>query len=224
MTGSSDGDDVALAGEYALGVLTPADTVAFERRLDGDARLRATLAEWHERLAGMLAHVPPVLPPQRLEREVLSRLFPHAARPRARWRHPFAPLAAGAALALGLVLAAPFLPIPGGAEAVATVAAEDGSLRVAARFDADTDMLLLVREAGAPRPGRALELWLIPEETSPVSLGVLPARSRSLLHLTPALVAAMEGGTLAISDEPAGGSPTGSPTGEVLAVGLVQAA
>ena len=36
-----------------------------------------------------------------------------------------------------------------------------------------------------------------------------------------ALRAALEGAVLAISDEPTGGSPTGAPTGDVLALGEI---
>ena len=43
--------------------------------------------------------------------------------------------------------------------------------------------------------------------------------SFSVFELTPELGGLIAGGTLAVSDEPLGGSPTGAPTGEILATG-----
>jgi anti-sigma-K factor RskA len=56
---------------------------------------------------------------------------------------------------------------------------------------------------------------------APVSLGVLPADAVARIALTEQLKAALQNGTLAVSDEPIGGSTTGAPTGDVLAVGKV---
>ncbi|MEL6126646.1 MAG: anti-sigma factor [Pseudomonadota bacterium] len=55
-----------------------------------------------------------------------------------------------------------------------------------------------------------------------VSLGVLPEEPDARISVAVALRPLLPGGTLAISDEPPGGSPTGAPTGEVLAVGAVE--
>jgi anti-sigma-K factor RskA len=49
-------------------------------------------------------------------------------------------------------------------------------------------------------------------------LGVIPADRESLFEITPEIAALIDGGTLAVSDEPAGGSPTGTPTGAILAI------
>jgi anti-sigma-K factor RskA len=68
-----------------------------------------------------------------------------------------------------------------------------------------------------------LELWLIEGDAAPVSLGVLPEAPQARVPLDRALAARIAAGALlAISDEPEGGSPTGAPTGAVLAAGPVQ--
>ena len=69
---------------------------------------------------------------------------------------------------------------------------------------------------------RSLELWTLPHNAAPQSLGLvpasgivklpLPARSASTLPDIPAL---------AVSLEPKGGSPTGAPTGPVLYSGTL---
>jgi anti-sigma-K factor RskA len=50
---------------------------------------------------------------------------------------------------------------------------------------------------------------------------VLPDAGLVTLPLSDAMGARLAGGTLAISDEPDGGSPTGAPTGAVLATAPV---
>jgi len=52
------------------------------------------------------------------------------------------------------------------------------------------------------------------------SLGAMNARE-NIEALNAEILAAPNGAVLAVSDEPAGGSPTGTPTGAVLAVGAV---
>ncbi|MFT5948474.1 MAG: anti-sigma-K factor RskA, partial [Paracoccaceae bacterium] len=82
--------------------------------------------------------------------------------------------------------------------------------------------LSITRIAGAAVPGRVLELWLIAEgAAAPVSLGVMPDITPATLSVRKELRTLMIGGTLAISDEPLGGSLTGAPTGAVLATGKI---
>ncbi|MEC9311615.1 MAG: anti-sigma factor, partial [Pseudomonadota bacterium] len=103
------------------------------------------------------------------------------------------------------------------------LASADGDLVVAAGLDAEQNLLLIRRDQGAPRPGRALELWLIADGAeAPVSLGVLPDENEIFVTLPAELVQQFAGATLAISDEPEGGSPTGAPTGAVLAAAAVE--
>ena len=65
--------------------------------------------------------------------------------------------------------------------------------------------------------GRAYELWLIPDaDAPPQSLGLLPASGRQTVTVPAALRT-----QLAVSIEPAGGSPTGLPTGPVIYRGVL---
>lgn len=115
---------------------------------------------------------------------------------------------------------APLPPVD--APYVAEPSAEDGSLAVRAIYDDATGRLFVEREAGGPAPGRALELWLIAGEDAPVSLGVLPDDPRAVVPVPDEMRDRFAGSALAISDEPEGGSPTGAPTGDILAVGQVR--
>ncbi|KKK92899.1 hypothetical protein LCGC14_2698290, partial [marine sediment metagenome] len=56
---------------------------------------------------------------------------------------------------------------------------------------------------------------------APVSLGVLPDSKTMRIPIPPLWRDQTAQMTLAISDEPVGGSPTGAPTGDILAVGAM---
>jgi anti-sigma-K factor RskA len=65
-----------------------------------------------------------------------------------------------------------------------------------------------------------MELWLIPAGDKPHSLGLISPAQPVLIEVPRGLVARMSPDTaLAISMEPPGGSPTGQPSGPVLASG-----
>ena len=63
------------------------------------------------------------------------------------------------------------------------------------------------------------ELWWLGPD-GPVSMGVIPKRGESGAAI-PTQIATLDGKQLAVSLEPRGGSPSGSPTGPVIAVGEV---
>jgi anti-sigma-K factor RskA len=71
-------------------------------------------------------------------------------------------------------------------------------------------------------PGRAPELWLIPAGGKPIPVGMIAHDRPTTIALDAKLVAQL-GPTalLAVSVEPVGGSPTGQPTGAVVAKGVI---
>jgi anti-sigma-K factor RskA len=87
---------------------------------------------------------------------------------------------------------------------------------------ADAERYLSVRTAARAKPpaGRTYELWALPKNGNPVSLGVLPQQEGSSQRvLTPLQREALSRSEkIAVSVEPAGGSPTGQPTGPVVFV------
>jgi anti-sigma-K factor RskA len=68
-------------------------------------------------------------------------------------------------------------------------------------------------------PGRALELWAVPAQGAPRSLGLVQAAGATTL-LRPQLL--RDTAAFAVSVEPAGGSPTGAPTGPIVSVGKLR--
>ena len=226
-------EEQALTAEYVLGLLSAEEEAAFEEVLAVDPELRAEYAFWADRIAALTDDLPQETPPERVLEAIRAELFGAAHRPaRAGWlqRLGLLPAVVGGLVAALAVLWVINLYVPSAREGVvppaqvlqAQIAAEDDSLIVNAAFDAGANVLALDRAAGeAAPPDRAREVWLIAGDTPPVSLGLLSDDSRTTLALSPELAAVLPGATLAISDEPAGGSPTGSPTGAVLAVGQV---
>jgi anti-sigma-K factor RskA len=70
--------------------------------------------------------------------------------------------------------------------------------------------------------GREAQLWLIAGDLPPQSLGLLPADRAVRLAVPEDLrLLADANSVFAISLEPPGGSPTGLPTGPVVAQGLL---
>jgi anti-sigma-K factor RskA len=217
--------DKVLAGEYALGLLPQDEAEEFAARLKAEPELRALYAAWVEDFAGLADDLPDVTPPGSVMRNIEAQLFKGKeisilARLRMWWL-------AGVVVAAAVVIAV-FAGLfetgpraPANPDYRADIAAEDGSLIVAAAYDAATGRLFLKRLAGRAAPDRAFELWLIAGDNPPVSLGVLPETDTAELTVRPDLRQDLGSGILAISDEPTGGSPTGQVTGPVLAIGPV---
>jgi len=87
------------------------------------------------------------------------------------------------------------------------------------------ELAVHVHTAHALDSGKSLELWVLPVTGSPVSLGVLPLTGEEHLVLSAQQRAAFVGAKqLAVTLEPAGGSPSGLPTGPVLHVAPLTAA
>lgn len=225
---TSEEEDRVLAGEYVLGLLNTADRAAVDHRLTTDPALRALVAAWADDMVALTDDMDEVLPPDRVWTNLNADLFGEKRRGLfGRW--------AGFSVigyALGGVVAAGFawmvfvsgLLDPVVPEFRASVVSEDARIAFAADFDADTGKLYLARARGEPAPDRSFELWLIADGSDPVSLIVWPEKvAENVIKLPDALAAKVAGGVLAISDEPRGGSPTGLPTGTVLAVGQIVA-
>jgi len=205
-------EDDALAGEYVLGVLSLTDRLAVETRLKNDTAFAALVTAWEDRLAPLNdayadAPAPDLLP------QIEARLFPTPAKP---VRRPIFGWLFGALTAAAVAAGAAFLLLPPpAAPVIATLGEATSPLRFEARFDGQA--LTITRVAGSAAPeGQVQEVWIIAPDAAPVSLGLMPGDS-----LTVPYPEAPGGWTLAVSLEPQGGSPTGAPTGPVLAAGTI---
>ena len=105
-------------------------------------------------------------------------------------------------------------------EILASLEPVAGDLAFDVRIDPPTHTVAIDYRAGELPDGRVLQLWLIPEGSDPISLGVMSPGGDHIVVLSDEMAARVPGATLAVSDEPEGGSPTGLPTGEVQAAGV----
>lgn len=221
-------DDISLlAAEYVLRLLPPAEEATVAARLARDPALAEEVAAWTARLSGLDAEIIESAPRAVVKAQLERRLFGQAA-PVSWWQRAglwqtvsFASVAVAAFFAFQALQ--PVDDIAPAPLFVSDISAEDQSLRLLAVYDSAAGEVRLTRTAGAAETGRVLQLWAIAPDADPVSLGVLPDTVATVVSLPEALRADAAALVLAVSDEPPGGSPTGLPTGAVLAVGKVNA-
>jgi anti-sigma-K factor RskA len=223
-------DDDALAAEYVLGVLDRAERAQAHARIGRDAAFARLVAAWEARLSGLNDDFPEVPPARSVKAALDRRLFdapqsPTAPASASIWSSiAFWRALSGAALAGLAVLAVIMFRAPGGdgERLIALMTAEKSDKQFVALYDPARKSLRVARIAGGKPLGRDEELWLI-ESGKPVSLGIIGASGAKAPAVPRELASKLtEGATLAVSDEPAGGSPTGLPTGEVVAAGPVK--
>ncbi len=213
-----------LAAEYVLGTLDADAARTVAARAEHEPALRALIEDWERRLAPLSALADPVAPPPALWTRLAASIAPRPSRRRTRvidsiafWRGA---TAAGFALAAALA-AIVFLRSPPGVPVAALVPPNGAPAAFIAEVQPDGRLRLIPLAPVRVAQGKALELWALPPgATRPVSLGVIPA-SGNRVAPTPSTAS---GTQIMVSLEPAGGSPTGLPTGPVLYAGTVQAA
>jgi len=215
-------EDELIAAEYALGVLSGADRAAAERRLARDRAFARLVAAWEERLSPWAGEIDEGAPPPQVWDRIAAAL-PAPPAPRAGlwqslafWRGLTFATGALAAACMGALI---YL---GSAQKAPLVAALDGGGRHAfvATIDPRRNAILVLPAAFAQSADRVPELWLIPPGEKPRSLGLIDPNKPVALTIPPGLIAqATTQAVLAVSLEPPGGSPTGQPTGPVIATG-----
>lgn len=238
-----EGDEL-LAAEYALGVLDDAARREFEARLPREAALARAVAAWRERLAPMLDEAAEVAPPLWMWARIRAHLGLGDADARHTplwqrlpfWRGmAFAGLAATAASLIALVglrgplfapPAEPGVPVAGAnlphpVRWLATFVREGGVPAYVAAVDEDACTILLMPRPDAAVPaGKVAELWVIAGDGVPRSLGLPDSGRVHAIEIPRRLRMHLQTATLmAVSLEPPGGSPTGLPTGPVVAQG-----
>lgn len=213
-----------LAAEYVLGTLKGRARRRFEGWMHNDAALRRTTAEWQDRLMPMAELSGAVNPRPQVWTGIERRLN---LRPQRKawqlwgddaigfWRSLGLASSAFAAVLL-FVLATKTLDAPV-IDHVATLT--DAQAQTALLVTADTRRKTLgvrVMDNVAVASDKVLQLWAIPKQGAPRSLGVLPRNGSVELALTDRAIGS-DVVMLAISLEPTGGSPDpNGPTGPVL--------
>ena len=220
-----------LAGEYALGLLSPRAGRGFERRLKLDAGLRGSLRSWESRFGSVVEGIQPVEPPP----ELWVRVYENLPKKRLAkgeektislweslrlWRNLAFFGSAMAILLLAYVGFGPGFrqtPLP---TQVAMIS-DAQSAKTAWMVSVMPEQKMLKVTAMDPPPmaeDRSMELWMLPTTgQAPVSLGLLPMKGSMMMPVEEGKMQVLaKASRLAVSLEPKGGSPTGAPTGPVL--------
>lgn len=234
-TPKDDDEDTLRAAEYALGVLSQRERRSFENEALADPALKALIADWEERLAGLADTLAPVEPPARVLAALRARIAANGAqgdRPVARvslwesaafWRGvSFASLGATAAACIAMVVAlgqfAPKPPETG--RLVATLDQDKGQVAFVASYDAVRQQIIVVPARIEVAPNRVPELWIVTRAGQVISLGVVNGTEPRAIALPEELIAETRAGTpLVITLEPPGGAPGGVATGPAIAKG-----
>ena len=207
-----------LAAEYVLGALHGPARRRFDRLITDRSDIRFTVWRWERQLNEFASALEPRKPPRHVCKNIRHRInLSQSAKPATprRWRGLWLALPSAIAAAW---LAIALFPTPI-VERIAIFA--DQNAEVLWVISADLDQGILEAEAlSAPAlaGNSSHELWILRAEEPPLSLGLLPLNVGSVetpisARLVTALAVAVR---LAISVEPAGGSPTGLPTGPVV--------
>jgi anti-sigma-K factor RskA len=228
--GPERGGDDLLAAEYVLGVLSADERQIVTRRIDAETDFARLVDGWEVHLSPLAAAYPEIEPPASVKTAVDRRLFESTAATAvpqraglwsslAFWRG----LAAAAVAALAIYVAVPYLNPPvvqPQTRLVASLAADGSDVKYLAVYDAAHHEVGLSHVSGERAAGKDFELWMIEGKNAPVSMGVIPAGATAHIVVSPAAQQKLaQGAVLAVSLEPAGGSPTGQPTGPVVAAG-----
>jgi anti-sigma-K factor RskA len=221
----------ALAAQYVTGTLRGRARRRFEALLGAHAALCTAVRRWQDRLMPLTTVLAPQTPPLRVWQGVERTLWPQltaAAAPPWWQRLGFWRGASGAAgvaaLALAVLLAMPPVqapPIVVVLQGTGDAAQPPGSF--VASFSAD-GRALVTRPLTpvAMQNDRVLELWAVPPQGAPRSLGLISTNGVTVIardKLPQRVLDAANTSALAVSVEPAGGSPTGAPTGPVVFAG-----
>ncbi len=207
-----------LAAEFVLGTLAGAARRRFERWRDADGFVERRVRAWEERLAGLAFQLAPVAPSPAVWASIERRIGPAQG---GRWRAFAAAVAAVAVLGLGWFLWQELRVAEPQAQAVIASKGGEALWRIELAADGEHVEVSAIGAVSYPDQ-RSLELWALPSEAAPVSLGLMPASGRLRLALDERQRTAIGlAVNVAVSEEPLGGSPTGAPTGPVLYVAAI---
>lgn len=223
--------------EYVLGVLDADARAAVAHEVATSEEAAIAVALWQRRLSPLAESLPEVVPSAPVWPRIRAALGwepQREGRPVGLWAtpRPWQWLSLGTSLAAAACL---FMLMRGPAEIpkaghiavmVSSIRQDDGVTDWTATMDLDRKQIVVVPASSPTVPnGRSTQLWLIPAGKAPISVGVFAPGSTSVLPLSAQLLAQLgPTAALAVSLEPAGGSPTGQPTGPVVAKGAISGA
>lgn len=210
------------AAELALGLLEGGERAAALRRVLADPDFAREVEEWRQRMTGLFDDYPEVAAPV----SVAERLVAPETSPAKRGSWPIIAMltALAASVALFFVIRTPEPIVAPHHMMVASLMMSDKSAAVPAMIDMNTGEMSIPQADMAPK-GMTAQLWMIGGDGVPRSMGMLATAGPSRMMLPMEKRRHLKiGMMLAVSVEPLGGSPTGKPTGPVVASGKLSIA
>ncbi|MBB3121392.1 anti-sigma factor [Pseudoduganella violacea] len=213
-----------LAAEYVLGSLRGGARRRLESWMHEDAALRRSVAEWQDRLAPMTEFAAPATPRPRVWEAIENRLqLPRPIKPWQFWRRDRAAmwrslsLASGALATLLAILLLIGQPEPVHIDHIATLGDDQAQTVLLLTGDSrrrTMDVRVVSRLSIAS--GKTLQLWAVPSQGAPRSLGLLSGAHGARLAMNERATGS-DVAMLAVSLEPQGGSPDpNGPSGPIL--------
>ncbi|MEP6907926.1 MAG: anti-sigma factor [Pseudoxanthomonas sp.] len=241
-------EGAVLAGEYVLGVLDAPQRRTAEQRIASEPAFATEVATWENHFMVLAEKVTPVAVPDYVWARIGSALgFGPPSRAvvlperTSLWNNVglwrwlgVGGFAAAAVCALALlnavrvpeaappqqVAVAPPLVEP--APMSSTLARDDGKPGFVASVDQRSGRLTITPLNPVTEQGRVQELWLIPADGTPRSLGIVSSERAQSGQVPEKWLAMLdERAILAITLEPPGGGPGGNPSGPVTAKGAI---
>ncbi len=226
-------EDMA-AAELALGVLEGDERAAALRRVLAEPEFAQSVERWRAHFALLFDRVGEVSPSADLLERIEGRIdgrFANQA-PVRREANPWKPTAIAAGLAALLMSVVAFRPVESppppaappavaSASMIAAMALGDNGGAQPAMYDAAKGLVKMPGPMPIPA-GKSAQLWVIEGKAAPKPLGTFRSTGPGIYEAETTMGTVIPAGaTLAISIEPLGGSPTGAPTGPVIASGTL---
>jgi anti-sigma-K factor RskA len=226
---------IAEAGEYVAGLMSPMEAENFERMIATDADTRAAVAMWREKLMPLDETAPQVAPTpalwDRIERAIgaepmvkptgqgfFTRLAGLWADVGALRLGSMAGALAALVLAVVLVVRPDAPPLKPTVVAVLNNPTTQEPMAIVEAFADGRVRVVHLRDVAVPE-GRTMQVWTLwDRQVGPRSVGLLE-RPVERQFQTSGFPQPTGNQLFEITLEPAGGSPTGRPTGPILCVG-----
>ncbi|MDX2289489.1 MAG: anti-sigma factor [Hyphomicrobiaceae bacterium] len=237
MAAGNSGDFEDLAGEYVLGLLDDEARARFETLLDTEPAARAAVARQRDQLLEIDLAAPAEVPSAGLWPAIETQLQAPdttVASLSAHRRMRTASSAASATASFWRGFAAAAIVAMIGSALAWTYVTPAAPRLIVVLLDDEAKPVSIVEAFGDERirvvplgtidvpAGKTLEVWTLPDKTTgPVSMGLLESVSASVLT-GPALPEPKPEQLYEITLEPAGGSPTGRPTGPIIGKGFAK--
>jgi anti-sigma-K factor RskA len=224
---TTEGGDPIVAGEYVLGVLDASERSAVAQRIEREPAFASEVAFWEERLGGFADEVKPVTPPDTAWSRIEAAIAAPSPARSSLWQNLFFWRIVGigaSALATACLIALAYLgtvTAPDRTPLLATLGQQGGQPGFVAAIGSGGS-LVIVPASLLTANQKSMELWLIPTgaQARPRSLGLIAPSQPVRITVPPNLVPFVTpDASLAVSLEEPGGSRTGSPSNDIIAVG-----